>query len=60
MRLGILSKVFVRPSIEAVAEAGLECVQLNWESARLPPMLDEIHSGLARRIRDAAAVFAPL
>jgi sugar phosphate isomerase/epimerase len=59
MKLGILSKVFVRPAVEAVfdsvADAGLECVQLNLESAGLPPMPDEIPSGLAERIRDAAA-----
>jgi sugar phosphate isomerase/epimerase len=59
MRLGILSKVFVRPTVEAVfdavAAAGLECVQLNPESAGLAPMPDVIPAELAERIRRAAA-----
>ena len=59
MKLGILSKVFVRPTPEAVfdavAAAGLECVQFNAESAGLPPMPDEIPAELAERIQRAAA-----
>ncbi len=59
MQLGILSKVFVRPTLEAVldavAAAGLECVQLNLESAGLSPMPDEIPAGIAERIQHAAA-----
>jgi len=59
MRLGILSKVFTRPSLEAVldavAAAGLECIQLNLESAGLVPMPDEIPAGLTRRVRAEAA-----
>jgi sugar phosphate isomerase/epimerase len=59
MRIGILSKVFARPSLEAVLDAvkadGLECVQFNMESAGLPPMPDEIPAGLPERVRDAAA-----
>jgi sugar phosphate isomerase/epimerase len=58
MRLGILSKVFVRPTLEAVfdavAAAGLECVQFNPESAGLSPMPDEIPADLAERIHRAA------
>jgi sugar phosphate isomerase/epimerase len=59
MRLGILSKVFARPSLEAVldavAGAGLECVQFNMESAGLIPVPDEIPAGLPERVREAAA-----
>ncbi len=59
MRLGILSKVFVRSSPEAVldtaAAAGLECVQFNLESAGLLPMPEEVPADLADRIRHAAA-----
>jgi len=59
MRLGVLSKVFARPTVEAVfdavADAGLECVQFNPESAGLAPMPDEIPADLAERIRRAAA-----
>jgi len=60
MRIGVLSKVFVRPSLEAVldavATAGLECVQLNLESAGLAPMPEEIPRGLAASVREAAGV----
>jgi sugar phosphate isomerase/epimerase len=60
MRIGILSKVFARPSLEpvldAVAAAGLECVQFNMESAGLNPMPDEIPAGLPERVCEAAAV----
>jgi sugar phosphate isomerase/epimerase len=59
MRIGVLSKVFTRPTLEAVfdavAGAGLECLQLNLESAGLPPLPEEIPAGLAERVRDAAA-----
>jgi len=58
MKLGILSKVFVRLTVEAVldavAAAGVECVQLNLESAGLPPLPDEIPAELAERICCAA------
>jgi sugar phosphate isomerase/epimerase len=59
MKLGILSKVFRRPTVEAVFDAvsaaGLECVQFNPESAGLPPMPDDIPAELAQRVRHAAA-----
>ena len=59
MQIGILSKVFVRPTVEAVfdaiAAAGLECVQFNPESAGLAPMPDEFPARLAERVRRAAA-----
>jgi sugar phosphate isomerase/epimerase len=62
MQIGILSKMFVRPTLEAVldavAAAGLECVQFNLESAALPPMPDEIPAALAERIGRAAAARA--
>jgi sugar phosphate isomerase/epimerase len=58
MRIGVLSKVFSRPSPEAVLDAvvaaGLECIQFNMESAGLPPMPDEIPAGLAEQVHDAA------
>ncbi len=58
MRIGILSKVFARPTLEevfdAVADAGLECVQFNLESAGLIPMPETIPVSLASRIREAA------
>jgi hypothetical protein len=41
----------------AVAAAGLECVQLNLESAGLPPVPDEIPAELAARIRRAAVAW---
>ena len=59
MRIGILSKVFARPTLEevfdAVAAAGLECVQFNLESAGLIPMPEALPAGLTDRIREAAA-----
>jgi sugar phosphate isomerase/epimerase len=59
MQIGVLSKVFVRPTLEAVfdaiAAAGLECMQFNMESAGLPPVPDEIPAGLAERVGAAAA-----
>jgi sugar phosphate isomerase/epimerase len=60
MKIGVLSKVFTRPSLEAVLDAitvaELECMQFNLESAGLLPMPDEIPAGLPTRVRDAAAV----
>ncbi len=60
VQIGILSKVFVRPTVEAVfdavAAAGLECMQFNPESAGLAPMPDAIPAGLAERVRHAAAI----
>ena len=59
MRIGILSKVFARPTLEevfdAVAANGLECVQFNLESAGLIPMPEAVPASLAGRIREAAA-----
>ena len=59
MHLGILSKVFARPTVEevfdAVAGAGLVCVQFNMESAGLIPMPETVPACLADRIREAAA-----
>ncbi len=59
MKIGLLSKVFTRSSLEevldAIAEAELECMQFNLESAGLIPMPDEIPAGLPSRVRDAAA-----
>jgi sugar phosphate isomerase/epimerase len=60
MQIGILTKVFSRPTLEATLDAvqasGLDCVQLNMESAGLAAMPDEIDPGLADRIhREAAA-----
>lgn len=58
MKIGILSKVIVRPTVEAVfdaiAGAGLECIQFNPESAGLQPMPDKIPFALAERVRGAA------
>jgi sugar phosphate isomerase/epimerase len=62
MRIGIFTKVFPRPTLgavlDAVAAAGLDCVQLNMESAGLAALPDAIadDSGddLALRIRDEA------
>jgi len=59
MKLGVLSKVFSRPTVEAVFDAiaavGLECIQFNMESAGLVPMPDEIPADLPQRVRRAAA-----
>ena len=59
MRIGILSKVFARPTLEdvfdAVADAELDCVQFNLESAGLTPMPETVPASLANRIREAAA-----
>ena len=59
MKLGVLSKVFSRPTVEAVfdaiAAADLECIQLNLESAGLAPVPEEIPASLPQRIRYAAA-----
>ena len=58
MQIGILSKVFVRPTVEAVFDAvaagGLECVQFNPESAGLAPMPDGFPTRIAERVRRAA------
>ena len=58
MRIGILSKTFspsiVEASFDAVRAAGLDCVQLNLESAGLAGMPDEIPLDTLRRIRRAA------
>jgi sugar phosphate isomerase/epimerase len=54
MRIGILTKVFSRPTLEATLDAvrasGLDCVQLNMESAGLATMPDDIPTALAERI----------
>jgi sugar phosphate isomerase/epimerase len=59
MKIGILSKVFTRPTMEdvfdVIAAAGLKCFQFNAEIAGLPPVPDEIPAGLAARVRQAAA-----
>lgn len=59
MQIGIFTKVFERPTLEetldAVAAHGLECVQLNMESAGLPPMPDRVEDERADRIGRAAA-----
>jgi len=59
MQIGCLSKVFSRPTLEAVLDAAaaheLECIQLNLESAGLEPMPDTIPAGLVARIGRAAA-----
>jgi sugar phosphate isomerase/epimerase len=57
MRLGVMTTVLPRPSIEAVAgavsAAGLEAVQLNLDSAGLEPLPAELDRDTARRIGDA-------
>jgi sugar phosphate isomerase/epimerase len=59
MRLGVMTRVLPRPSIEAVAEAtraaGLEAVQLSLESAGLEPLPAALDESTARRIGDAFA-----
>ena len=59
MKLGILSKVFSRPTLEQVLDgitaAGLECFQFNAEIAGLKPVPDAIPAGLPERVREAAA-----
>ena len=45
MRIGIFTNTFARPTLEknldAVGSAGLDCVQLNLESAGVAAMPDE-------------------
>jgi sugar phosphate isomerase/epimerase len=57
MRLGVMTSVLPRPTIEAVAEAvrgaGLQAVQLNLDSAGLDPLPAEFEAGAAQRIGDA-------
>src|SRR5262245_56335477 len=59
MILGIFAKTFVRPTVEdvfaAVAKHHLRCVQFNFACAGLPSLPDGIDTGLADRIREAAA-----
>jgi sugar phosphate isomerase/epimerase len=59
MILGIFAKTFVRPTVEdvfaAVAKHHLRSVQFNFASAGLPSLPDQIETGLADRIREAAA-----
>lgn len=55
MRIGGFTRIFDRPSFEEVLDAaaghGLEALQLNLESAGLPPMPDRLDPDLCRRIR---------
>jgi sugar phosphate isomerase/epimerase len=57
MRLGVMSKVFERPSIEEVArairEAGLHATQLNLESAGLEELPEALDESLCARVREA-------
>jgi sugar phosphate isomerase/epimerase len=59
MKLGVMTKVFPRPTIEAVAEAvrgaGLAAVQLNLESAGMETLPPALEAGVCRRIREAFA-----
>ncbi len=59
MRLGVMTTVLPRPSIEAVAaavrEAGLAAVQLNLDSAGLEPLPEALDEATARRIGAAFA-----
>ncbi len=56
--IGVLSKVYSRPTVEevfdAIAGAELECVQFNMESAGLAPMPDQLPPKLLQRVRAAA------
>ena len=56
MRIGGFTRIFDRPSLEEVLDAaaghGLEALQLNLESAGLPPMPDRLDPDLCRRVRD--------
>lgn len=58
MRIGILSRTFsptiIEAAFDAVRASGLDCVQLNLESAGLPPMPDDIPLSTLHRIRRAA------
>ena len=55
MRIGGFTRIFDRPSFEEVLDAaaghGLQALQLNLESAGLPPMPDRLEADLCRRIR---------
>jgi len=57
MRVGVMTRVFVRDGVEAVAEAiagaGLTAVQLSLESAGLEPLPAQLDSAVCRRIREA-------
>src|SRR5438128_2892532 len=59
MRLGVMTTVLPRPSIEAVAEAvraaDLDAVQLNLESAGLEPLPAALDQATAARIGEAFA-----
>jgi sugar phosphate isomerase/epimerase len=54
MQIGIFSKTFVRPTLEATLDAvvdhGLDCIQFNMAEAGLAEMPEEIEAGLAARI----------
>jgi sugar phosphate isomerase/epimerase len=58
MRIGIFTSTFKRPTLEAAFDAvrasGLDCVQLNMESAGVAAMPDEFAPALADRIRREA------
>ncbi|MHB0875035.1 MAG: sugar phosphate isomerase/epimerase family protein [Anaerolineae bacterium] len=57
MLLGVMTKVFERPSVEEVArairEAGLRAVQLNLESAGLEELPAALDEGLCARVGEA-------
>ena len=56
MLIGGFTRIFDRPSFEEVLDAaaghGLQALQLNLESAGLPPMPDRLDPDLCRRVRD--------
>ena len=58
MHIGIMSRTFIRPTLEetldAVAEHGLNCVQFNFSCAGLPEMPEKIEPELSDRIRKEA------
>ncbi len=58
MLIGGFTRIFDRPSFEEVLDAaaghGLQALQLNLESAGLPPMPDRLDPDLCRRIRREA------
>ncbi len=55
MLIGGFTRIFDRPSFEEVLDAaaghGLQALQLNLESAGLPPMPDRLDPNLCRRVR---------
>jgi sugar phosphate isomerase/epimerase len=59
MQIGVLTRTFVRPTIEAcfdaIAAHGMTCVQLGLVSAGLPPMPYELDPAVCDRIREAAS-----